>query len=90
MVVPKLVLTLSGQTCDAIYRNSDKVRSSLSFQQAPADVCTSNRSCITAIFVKTVANAPEEQEVQEADKKNGNVQCSEAWVVKHMFFETKN
>ncbi len=42
-VVPKLVLTLSGRTCNTIYRNSNKVHifcSSLLCQQAPlTSVC---------------------------------------------------
>ncbi len=57
-VVPKLVLTIFGRTSNVFYRNSDKVHvfcSSLSFQQAPEDVCTSNRSRVTAGFVKSMA-----------------------------------
>ncbi len=56
-VVPKLMLILSGQTCNGIYRNSDKARvfcSVLSFQQAHTDICTLSRSRVTAGFVKTV------------------------------------
>ncbi len=56
-VVPKLVLTLFGQTCTTIYQNSDKAhvfRSSLSFEQAPMGICMSSRSPVTAGFVKTV------------------------------------
>ncbi len=58
-VVPKLVLTLSGRTCNAIYWNSNGAYvfySSLFFQQAPADACMSNISQVTAGFVKTVAS----------------------------------
>ncbi len=50
-----------ASTCNAIYRNSDKVHefcSVLPFQQAPADVCTSNKSRVPAGFVKTVACTP--------------------------------
>ncbi len=57
-VVSKLAPTLSRQSCYAIYRNSNKVRvfcSSLSFQQASADVCASNKSQVIVGFVKTVA-----------------------------------
>ncbi len=56
-VVPKLVLILSGQTCNAIYQNSDEARvfcSVLPFQQTPTNTCMSNRSRVTAGFVKTV------------------------------------
>ncbi len=70
--VPKLVLILSQLTCNAIYKNSNKVRvfcSSLSFQQTPTDVCMPSynwfceNSCIYSF---------REQEVQEeADKKMG-------------------
>ncbi len=57
--VPKLMLTLSAQICNAIYWNLDHVFcSSLSFQQAPADICMSNRSRVMAGFVKTVACTP--------------------------------
>ncbi len=60
-VVPKLMLLLSGWTCNAIYRNSDKAHvfcSAWSFQQASTDVCMSSRSRVTAGFVKTVACTP--------------------------------
>ncbi len=46
-------------------RNFDEVYifcSSLSFQQAPRDICMSNRSRVTAGFVKTVACIPLENE----------------------------
>ncbi len=42
-VVPKLVLILSGWTCNAIYRNSYEAHvfcSALPFQQAPVDIYT--------------------------------------------------
>ncbi len=64
-VVSKLVLTLSGRTCNAIYRNSNEVHvfcSSLSFQQVPEDICTSNRSRVAVGFVKTVVHVPLENE----------------------------
>ncbi len=54
---PKLVLILSGRTCNAIYQNSDEAHifcSVLPFQQAPSVVCTTNRSQVIADFVKTV------------------------------------
>ncbi len=74
-VIPKLVFTLSRWTCNAIYWNLDKARvfcSSLSFQQALVGVRTSNRSRVTAGFMKTVAHTPLENEVQEeVDKKMG-------------------
>ncbi len=60
-VVPKLVLTLSGWTCNTIYWNFDEAHrfcSSLSFEQAPVDVYKSNRSRVTAGFVKTVTHTP--------------------------------
>ncbi len=51
------LLNLSGQTCNTIYQNFDKAHvfcNSLFFQRAPMDVCMSNRSQVTASFVKTV------------------------------------
>ncbi len=73
-IVSKMVLTISGQTCNTIRRNSDEVHvfcSLLSFQQAPVDACTSNRSQVIADFVKVIACTPEEErDVQEeANKK---------------------
>ncbi len=65
MVFPKRVLTLTRRTCNAIYRNFDKVLvfcSALFFQQAPADVCMWNRSRVTVGFVKIVACTPPENE----------------------------
>ncbi len=56
-VIPKLVLILFGRTCNTIYQNSNEThifRSALPFQQASVDVCNSNRSRVTAGFVKTV------------------------------------
>ncbi len=50
---------LSGPTCNDICQNSNEVHlfcSALPVQQAPVDVCTSNRPQVTAGFVKTVAN----------------------------------
>ncbi len=57
-VVLKLVLILSRQTCNTIYRNFDKscvFCHALPFQRAPEDVCMSNGSQVTAGFVKTIA-----------------------------------
>ncbi len=57
MIVPKLGLILSGRTCNAIYWNSSKAHvfcSALPLQQAPMDVCVSNRPRVTTGFVKTV------------------------------------
>ncbi len=57
-VVPKLMLIPFTRTSNAIYRNSDKAHvfcSTLLFQQALANVCTSNRFRVTAGFVKTIA-----------------------------------
>ncbi len=48
------MLILSRQACNAIYRNYNEAHvfcSSLSFQQAPTDVRTSNRSRVIAGFV---------------------------------------
>ncbi len=64
-VVPKLAPILFGQTCNTIHQNSKKTHvfcSALSFQQAPKDVCMSNRSRVTAGFVKTVAQTPPKKE----------------------------
>ncbi len=47
-------LTLFRRTCNVIYQHSNKARifcSSLSFQQAPVDIRTSNRSRVTAYFL---------------------------------------
>ncbi len=52
-VVSKLVLILLGQTCNAIYWNSNKAHvfySALPFQQTPADVCMSNVSRVTPVL----------------------------------------
>ncbi len=60
-VVPKLVLILFRRTCNTIYHNSNGVHEfycALLFQQAPIDVCTSNRSRVAAGFVKTVVCTP--------------------------------
>ncbi len=57
-VVSKLVLTFSGRTCNTIYWNPDKAHvfcSSLSFQQAPTDVCMSIRSWVAAGFMRILA-----------------------------------
>ncbi len=64
-VVPKLVFTLCGRTCNAICQNSDEVHvfcSSLSFQQVPVDIYTLNRFQVTARFVKIVAHTPPKNE----------------------------
>ncbi len=69
-VVLKLVLTLSGWTCNAIYKNSNAVHifcSSLSFQQAHADDYMLNRSRVTVGFVKTVAHTPLENKRWKTD-----------------------
>ncbi len=72
-VVPELGLTLPGGTFNTIYWNSNKMHvfcSSSSFRQTPLDVCISNRSRVTAGFVKTVAhNSFREWEVQEEMEK---------------------
>ncbi len=63
-VVPKPVLILSGWTCNAIFRNSDKAHvfcSVLCFQQTLTDVCTSDKSQVTAGFVKTVARTSQKK-----------------------------
>ncbi len=66
------MLTLSGRTCNAIYRNSDRGHgfcSSLSFQQSLVDVYTSNRFQITVGFVKTVKRTlPENKRSKKAEK----------------------
>ncbi len=55
------MLTLSERTCNAIYWNSEEAHvfcSSLSFQQAPMDICMTNKTQVTAGFVKTIAHTP--------------------------------
>ncbi len=55
------MLILSGQTSNAIFRNSDEAQvlcSALPFQQIPMEVYTSNRSRVTTGFVKTVVGTP--------------------------------
>ncbi len=61
MIVPELVLILSRRSCNTICRNSDEAHvfcSTLPFQPAPEDVCISNRSRVTASFVKIIAFIP--------------------------------
>ncbi len=81
-VVPKLLLSLSRRTLNATYQNSNKgdvFRSSLSFQQLLANICMSNRSQVTAGFVKSIVRTPLETKrcKKKWTKKSGrNVQCS--------------
>ncbi len=63
-----MVFTLFGRTYNVIYWNSDEAHvfcSSLSFQQAPVNICMSNRSRATAGFVKTVSKNERCKEMKE-------------------------
>ncbi len=79
-VVPKLVLVFSRRHCNAIYWNSNEAHvfcSSLSFQQAPTDICVSDRSQVAAGIMKTnsCAYPSGEREVQmkQTNKMGGRV-----------------
>ncbi len=84
-VVPRLVLVLSRWTSNTIYWNSNKVHvfcSSLSVQQAPIDVRTSNRSQATDGFMKTISpTALENEKCKKRTKNWRNVRHLEAWEV---------
>ncbi len=72
-VVPKPVLILSRRTWNAIYWNSDKAHvfcSTLPFQQAPTDICMSNRSPVTAGIVKTVVCIPSKRRKEKNEWKH--------------------